>query len=206
MLWSEWRQVALTRTWVWHIPSPRTGRDLSLEHVSSQTQDKSFSITRGKEIIPTSRKMMLVWVPVLAAVYKLFVLIGCWPCSFDNWLLNILKLFCIPLCLVNLYLLNHYSTFYGPYDDKTQIFTLAYSVEEEFLHHLKSLKWVKIFIIRSVIQRYSVTVFVVNRDNVEWTEEQEASAKKKVLENSQPLPTDKQGFDGFFNKNAYNAM
>uniref|UniRef100_A0A671WJB6 tRNA N(3)-cytidine methyltransferase n=3 Tax=Sparus aurata TaxID=8175 RepID=A0A671WJB6_SPAAU len=29
-------------------------------------------------------------------------------------------------------------------------------------------------------------------DNVEWTEEQEASAKKKVLENSQPLPTEKQ--------------
>lgn len=34
---------------------------------------------------------------------------------------------------------------------------------------------------------------VVNRDNVEWTEEQEASAKKKVLENSQPLPSEKQG-------------
>uniref|UniRef100_A0A8C4HTH4 tRNA N(3)-cytidine methyltransferase n=1 Tax=Dicentrarchus labrax TaxID=13489 RepID=A0A8C4HTH4_DICLA len=33
---------------------------------------------------------------------------------------------------------------------------------------------------------------VVNRDNVEWTEEQEASAKKKVLENSQPLPSEKQ--------------
>ncbi|CAG02843.1 unnamed protein product, partial [Tetraodon nigroviridis] len=29
-------------------------------------------------------------------------------------------------------------------------------------------------------------------DNVEWTEEQEASAKKKVLENSQPLPSEKQ--------------
>lgn len=28
---------------------------------------------------------------------------------------------------------------------------------------------------------------------MEWTEEQEASAKKKVLENSQPLPTEKQG-------------
>lgn len=34
----------------------------------------------------------------------------------------------------------------------------------------------------------------VNRDNVEWTEEQEASAKKKVLEHSQPLPSEKQGF------------
>lgn len=32
-----------------------------------------------------------------------------------------------------------------------------------------------------------------NRDNVEWTEEQEACAKKKVLENSQPLPSEKQG-------------
>ncbi|XP_037647841.1 tRNA N(3)-methylcytidine methyltransferase METTL2 [Sebastes umbrosus] len=29
-------------------------------------------------------------------------------------------------------------------------------------------------------------------DNVEWTEEQEASAKKKVLENNQPLPQEKQ--------------
>eukprot|EP00066_Takifugu_rubripes_P002805 XP_003964944.1 PREDICTED: methyltransferase-like protein 2A isoform X1 [Takifugu rubripes] len=29
-------------------------------------------------------------------------------------------------------------------------------------------------------------------DNVEWTEEQEASAKKKVLENCQPLPSEKQ--------------
>uniref|UniRef100_A0A3Q3EHH5 tRNA N(3)-cytidine methyltransferase n=1 Tax=Labrus bergylta TaxID=56723 RepID=A0A3Q3EHH5_9LABR len=29
-------------------------------------------------------------------------------------------------------------------------------------------------------------------DNVEWTEEQEASAKKKVSENSQPLPSEKQ--------------
>ncbi|CAJ1076234.1 Methyltransferase-like protein 2-A [Xyrichtys novacula] len=29
-------------------------------------------------------------------------------------------------------------------------------------------------------------------DNVEWTEEQEQSAKKKVLENSQPLPSEKQ--------------
>nr|XP_046271099.1 tRNA N(3)-methylcytidine methyltransferase METTL2 isoform X1 [Scatophagus argus] len=29
-------------------------------------------------------------------------------------------------------------------------------------------------------------------DNVEWTDEQEASAKKKVLENSQPLPSEKQ--------------
>ncbi|XP_059203340.1 tRNA N(3)-methylcytidine methyltransferase METTL2 [Centropristis striata] len=29
-------------------------------------------------------------------------------------------------------------------------------------------------------------------DNVEWTEEQEASAKKKVSENNQPLPTEKQ--------------
>ncbi|XP_068193187.1 tRNA N(3)-methylcytidine methyltransferase METTL2 [Antennarius striatus] len=29
-------------------------------------------------------------------------------------------------------------------------------------------------------------------DNVEWTEEQEASAQKKVLENSQPLPSEKQ--------------
>ncbi|XP_053193912.1 tRNA N(3)-methylcytidine methyltransferase METTL2 [Scomber japonicus] len=29
-------------------------------------------------------------------------------------------------------------------------------------------------------------------DNVEWTEEQEAAAKKKVLENSQPLPQEKQ--------------
>ncbi|XP_076000040.1 tRNA N(3)-cytidine methyltransferase METTL2 [Genypterus blacodes] len=29
-------------------------------------------------------------------------------------------------------------------------------------------------------------------DNVEWTEEQEAAAKKKVLENNQPLPTEKQ--------------
>ncbi|XP_029912878.1 tRNA N(3)-cytidine methyltransferase METTL2 [Myripristis murdjan] len=29
-------------------------------------------------------------------------------------------------------------------------------------------------------------------DNVEWTEEQEAAAKKKVLENSQPLPPEKQ--------------
>ncbi|XP_068606014.1 tRNA N(3)-methylcytidine methyltransferase METTL2 [Brachionichthys hirsutus] len=29
-------------------------------------------------------------------------------------------------------------------------------------------------------------------DNVEWTEEQEASAQKKVLENSQPLPAEKQ--------------
>lgn len=36
--------------------------------------------------------------------------------------------------------------------------------------------------------------FFVNRDNVEWTEEQEASAKKKVLENSQPLPPEKQGY------------
>ncbi|KAK1876998.1 tRNA N(3)-methylcytidine methyltransferase METTL2 [Dissostichus eleginoides] len=30
-------------------------------------------------------------------------------------------------------------------------------------------------------------------DNVEWTEEQEASAKRKVLENNQPLPLEKQG-------------
>ncbi|KAK7940095.1 hypothetical protein WMY93_003421 [Mugilogobius chulae] len=30
------------------------------------------------------------------------------------------------------------------------------------------------------------------RDNVEWTEEQENAAKKKVLENSQPLPAEKQ--------------
>lgn len=52
--------------------------------------------------------------------------------------------------------------------------------------------------IKSVIQRYSGTVVVVvNRDNVEWTEEQEASAKKKVLENSQPLPSEKQGLMGF---------
>lgn len=29
-------------------------------------------------------------------------------------------------------------------------------------------------------------------DNVEWTDEQEAAAKKKILENSQPLPADKQ--------------
>ncbi|KAJ0058357.1 hypothetical protein NL108_013422, partial [Boleophthalmus pectinirostris] len=29
-------------------------------------------------------------------------------------------------------------------------------------------------------------------DNVEWTEEQESAAKKKVLENSQPLPAEKQ--------------
>ncbi|CAN9505423.1 unnamed protein product [Ophioblennius macclurei] len=29
-------------------------------------------------------------------------------------------------------------------------------------------------------------------DNVEWTDEQEAAAKKKVLENSQPLPAEKQ--------------
>ncbi|XP_054463439.1 tRNA N(3)-methylcytidine methyltransferase METTL2 [Anoplopoma fimbria] len=29
-------------------------------------------------------------------------------------------------------------------------------------------------------------------DNVEWSEEQEASARKKVLENNQPLPTEKQ--------------
>lgn len=28
---------------------------------------------------------------------------------------------------------------------------------------------------------------------MEWTEEQEAAAKKKVLENSQPLPPEKQG-------------
>lgn len=34
---------------------------------------------------------------------------------------------------------------------------------------------------------------------MEWTEEQEASAKKKVLENSQPLPSEKQGFDGLLN-------
>lgn len=32
-----------------------------------------------------------------------------------------------------------------------------------------------------------------NRDNVEWTEEQETAAKKKVLENNQPLPLEKQG-------------
>lgn len=32
-----------------------------------------------------------------------------------------------------------------------------------------------------------------NRDNVEWTDEQEACAKKKVSENSQPLPSEKQG-------------
>lgn len=31
------------------------------------------------------------------------------------------------------------------------------------------------------------------RDNVEWSEEQEAAAQKKVQENSQPLPADKQG-------------
>ena len=31
------------------------------------------------------------------------------------------------------------------------------------------------------------------RDNVEWTQEQEAAAKKKVQEHSQPLPTEKQG-------------
>uniref|UniRef100_A0A8C5DZ97 tRNA N(3)-cytidine methyltransferase n=1 Tax=Gouania willdenowi TaxID=441366 RepID=A0A8C5DZ97_GOUWI len=30
------------------------------------------------------------------------------------------------------------------------------------------------------------------KDNVEWTDEQEAAAKKKVSENSQPLPTEKQ--------------
>lgn len=29
---------------------------------------------------------------------------------------------------------------------------------------------------------------------MEWTEEQEACAKKKVSENSQPLPSEKQGF------------
>ncbi|XP_045065284.1 tRNA N(3)-methylcytidine methyltransferase METTL2-like isoform X2 [Coregonus clupeaformis] len=33
---------------------------------------------------------------------------------------------------------------------------------------------------------------VLKRDNVEWTEEQEAAAKKKVQENSQPLPQEKQ--------------
>lgn len=32
---------------------------------------------------------------------------------------------------------------------------------------------------------------------MEWTEEQEASAKKKVLENSQPLPSEKQGLNWF---------
>lgn len=39
---------------------------------------------------------------------------------------------------------------------------------------------------------------VVNRDNVEWSDEQEAAAKKKVLENSQPLPSEKQGCWVFF--------
>lgn len=34
---------------------------------------------------------------------------------------------------------------------------------------------------------------VLYRDNVEWTTEQEECAKKKVLENSQPLPSEKQG-------------
>lgn len=146
---------------------------------------------------------MLVWVPVLATVAKLFGLIRWWPCSFDKWLLNIIKLFCIPLCSVNLYLLNHNSTFQGPYDDTTQIFTLAYSVEE-VMHHLAFLNWVKIVIIKSVIYR-CCAVFIVNRDNVEWTEEQEASAKKKVSENSQPLPSEKQGFDGFSTK-TFNLM
>lgn len=36
---------------------------------------------------------------------------------------------------------------------------------------------------------------VLHRDNVEWTAEQEECAKKKVLENSQPLPAEKQGLD-----------
>lgn len=36
---------------------------------------------------------------------------------------------------------------------------------------------------------------VLHRDNVEWTAEQEECAKKKVLENSQPLPPEKQGLD-----------
>ena len=31
------------------------------------------------------------------------------------------------------------------------------------------------------------------RDNVEWSEEQEAAARRKVQEHSQPLPADKQG-------------
>lgn len=61
-------------------------------------------------------------------------------------------------------------------------------------------------IIKSVCERYSGAVFIVNRDNVEWTEEQEACAKKKVLENSQPLPSEKQGFDGFSTKTLYNTM
>lgn len=107
-------------------------------------------------------------------------------------------MFCIPLCSVNLYVLNHYSTLQGPYDDKAQIVTLAYSMKK-VLHHVTSLNWVKIVVIESVVYRYC-TVVIINRDNVEWTEEQEASAKKKVSENSQPLPSEKQGFDGFSTK------
>lgn len=38
-----------------------------------------------------------------------------------------------------------------------------------------------------------LTGVVVIRDNVEWTEEQEAAARKKVQENNQPLPEEKQG-------------
>jgi len=33
----------------------------------------------------------------------------------------------------------------------------------------------------------------VRRDNVEWTQDQEAAARRKVLENSDPLPAEKQG-------------
>lgn len=33
-----------------------------------------------------------------------------------------------------------------------------------------------------------------SRDNVEWTEEQEKAAKKKVSENNHPLPPEKQGW------------
>lgn len=36
--------------------------------------------------------------------------------------------------------------------------------------------------------------FLVDRDNVEWTDEQEEAAKRKVSENSYPLPAEKQGF------------
>lgn len=51
-----------------------------------------------------------------------------------------------------------------------------------------------------VLLAFSLTLMVFHlscRDNVEWSTEQEEAAQKKVQENSQPLPAEKQGIKHF---------